>query len=57
MVKVFNRWGQEVYVGYFGDDPWDGTFNDKLLPAGSYIYIVEVSEIKKEFVGIVTLIR
>ncbi|MBN2778524.1 MAG: gliding motility-associated C-terminal domain-containing protein, partial [Bacteroidales bacterium] len=57
MVKVFNRWGQEVYVGYAGSQPWDGFYNGKPLPAGSYIYIVEIKDIEKEFVGVVTLIR
>ena len=57
MIKVFNRWGQEVYVGYAGSQPWDGFYNSKPLPAGCYVYIVEIKDIEKEFVGVVTLIR
>ncbi|MDD4148622.1 MAG: gliding motility-associated C-terminal domain-containing protein, partial [Bacteroidales bacterium] len=56
-VNVFNRWGQEIYSGNLGSDPWDGTYNGKLLPTGSYVYIVEVDEISQRFVGIVTLIK
>jgi gliding motility-associated-like protein len=59
VVKVFNRWGQQVYEGTHGSQPWDGTLKGKPLPTGSYMYILELNntEIKKEFVGIVTLIR
>ena len=56
-VKVFNRWGQEVYSGVAGSDPWDGTLNNKPLPTGAYVYIVEIDEIEKKFVGVVTLIK
>ena len=45
---VFNRWGNEVYnmQGYLND--WDGTWNNnKLLPDGTYFYVLEDGEGKR----------
>ena len=42
---IFNRWGNEVYnvEGYLND--WDGTWNNrKLLPDGTYFYVLEDGE-------------
>ena len=41
-VKIFNRWGDEVYRSpspYLND--WKGTFNGEDLPAGTYFYIID----------------
>ena len=35
---VFNRWGNEVFHTDDIDECWDGTFNGKRLPMGSYSY-------------------
>lgn len=56
LIQVFNRWGQEVYSGRHGERPWDGTYNNKPLPTGSYIYIVNLNN-EDRFVGIVSLVR
>lgn len=56
-VQVFNRWGQLLYEGFHGDPPWNGTYNNKPLPTGSYMYIVQLRRDKSSYVGIVTLIR
>ena len=45
---VFNRWGNEVYraKGYLNN--WDGTWkSDKLLPDGTYFYVLEDGEGKR----------
>jgi gliding motility-associated-like protein len=57
VIKVFNRWGQQMFESLGKDDPWDGTYNGKLLPTGSYVYIVNVYEIGKSYTGIVTLVK
>jgi len=39
---VYNRWGNEVFSKRGYNNDWDGTGkNGKLLPAGSYYYIVD----------------
>jgi gliding motility-associated-like protein len=41
IIKVFNRWGKEVFstVGYNND--WNGTYSGNTLPTGSYYYQVD----------------
>jgi gliding motility-associated-like protein len=43
-VKIFNRWGENIYTSIEGDyasSPWNGTLNGEELPVGSYYYIIE----------------
>ncbi|MBC7389103.1 MAG: gliding motility-associated C-terminal domain-containing protein [Opitutaceae bacterium] len=40
-VMVFNRWGNKVFTSSGYKTPWDGTINGKLLPAGTYYYVIE----------------
>ncbi|MEP7127853.1 MAG: PKD domain-containing protein, partial [Chitinophagales bacterium] len=40
-VKIFNRWGQEVYSDASGNgEGWDGSFNEIPCEIGTYIYSV-----------------
>ncbi|MEZ5042092.1 MAG: gliding motility-associated C-terminal domain-containing protein [Saprospiraceae bacterium] len=44
-LKIFDRWGAVVYTSNnlnLGEQAWDGTFQGQLLPAGVYVYQVEV---------------
>jgi len=54
-IYVYNRWGQEVWVGYPGDE-WDGKRNSKLMPAGSYLYVIELYDGSTPYTGTVTLV-
>ena len=56
-IMVFNRWGQLVYDAIEGSELWDGTYNNKLLPACSYIYVIKPMKDIPDYVGIVTIIR
>ena len=40
-LKIFNRWGNIVFEqkGYKGQ--WDGTWNNQLLPDGTYFYLLD----------------
>ena len=42
-VSIFNRWGNKVYTkkSYSNDKPWDATWDGKLLPDGTYFYIIK----------------
>ena len=56
-VKVFTRWGSEVYqsVGY--STPWNGEYAGKKLPAGVYYYIVTAKSVRtQKFSGSLTII-
>jgi gliding motility-associated-like protein len=58
-VTIFNRWGSILFESDGYNDPWDGTYKGKVLPVGSYYYIIEFNDeagtpAEK---GIVTIIR
>ena len=59
VVTIFNRWGDEVYsVSNYDNNvnAWDGTFLNRLSPAGTYFFIIE-SEEHGERKGWVQLVR
>ena len=57
-VKVFNKWGNEVYDTQIPYEPWDGTYRGKPLPAGVYYYIIVLdNEQNNEYTGTITIIR
>jgi len=41
-LTVFNRWGDEVYGSIDYRNNWDGTWNGKSLPSGTYYYVLKV---------------
>ena len=43
-IEIFNRWGQMVYKSFDLNDGWDGTFNGKKLPTGTYVYKIKTRE-------------
>jgi gliding motility-associated-like protein len=55
-VKVFSRWGAEIYqsVGYA--TPWNGECSGKKLPSGVYYYIVTAKNGTQKFSGALTII-
>lgn len=42
-IRIFNRWGQEVFSSNNVSDHWDGKFKDQLQPGGVYVYFVTYS--------------
>ncbi len=57
-VKVFNKWGNEIFSSTGNYEPWDGTFNGKPLPAGVYYYIVILSNDQdNQYTGNITIVR
>ena len=41
-VTVFNRYGQAVYKSRGYPTSWNGTFNGKKLPVGTYYYVIDL---------------
>lgn len=56
-VEVFNRYGSLVYrsIGY--SKAWDGTYNGNALPAGTYYYIINPKNGRKQLSGFVDIVR
>ena len=38
-LRVFNEWGNQVFISNDQSIKWDGTYKAKEQPAGTYIYI------------------
>ena len=57
-VKVFNKWGNEIYVSEGMYKPWDGLFNGKPLPSAVYYYIIVLDNTQdNKYTGTITIIR
>ena len=59
-MRVFDRWGVEVYHTSNGDEGWDGTFNGAPQDIGTYTYAIVLARVdgtNKVYTGSVTLLR
>lgn len=56
-VDVFNRFGQVVFRSSGYSRPWDGTVQGKVLPIGTYYYIINPKNGKPVYTGSITIIR
>ncbi len=60
-LKIFNRYGQEIFETKQLTDYWNGTFNGSKAPAGTYYWVLEGADTyRKERIvksGSITLIR
>lgn len=55
-VDIFDRYGRLLFhsIGY--DKPWDGRYNGKPLPVGTYYYVIKPSEKLDAMSGSITLL-
>ncbi len=60
-IKVFSRWGELVFDTRQKGRGWDGTFRDRPVPEGTYVYRVRYTGYDREeprtFTGTVTVVR
>lgn len=59
-VQIFDRWGMVIFSSQGYQDPWQGVYQGKLLPADVYFYVIDLaveSEDMSSYAGTVTLIR
>ena len=60
-LKIFNRYGTQIYEASNYQNNWNGTANmgilnnSKLLPVGTYYYILEINNSSKPLVGYIYL--
>lgn len=55
-VEVYNKWGNKVFSSKGYQEPWDGTFQGKALPSGTYYYTLRLASDKDPIKGSVLLI-
>ena len=59
-MKIFNRWGEELFVANDLNTGWDGTYNGQPVEQGVYVYLITTISVEGEYkkhVGHVTLER
>lgn len=56
-VEIYNRYGQLIFqsVGY--GKPWDGSFKGAQVPAGTYYYIINPKNGRRQMSGFVDVVR
>jgi gliding motility-associated-like protein len=59
-LRVYNRWGQLVFMTNDTNKGWDGTYKNKRLDQGVYVYLVDYSVKQDKLLqqkGTITLVR
>jgi gliding motility-associated-like protein len=58
-VEVYNRWGELLFTSTGYNVPWDGKYNDGLVPVGTYYYAIELNDERfpEPYTGPLTVIR
>ncbi len=56
-IKIFNRYGQEVFYSKRYTDAWNGKYKGQDVPVGVYYYIIEPNNGRNKYTGSITLIR
>jgi gliding motility-associated-like protein len=58
VVEIYNRWGELLFHADGYQQNWDGHYNGKELPIGTYYYIIDLHEEKiAPFTGPITILR
>ena len=60
VLRVYNRWGNEVYRNDAYRNDWNGTYKDKPLPEGTYYFIIDFVDHRGnqiQYAGDLTILR
>jgi gliding motility-associated-like protein len=58
-VSIYSRWGDKLYeskTGDYANSAWDGSFEGKAMPVGSYYFIIDTGTDAEELKGIVSIV-
>ncbi|MES2762075.1 MAG: gliding motility-associated C-terminal domain-containing protein [Bacteroidota bacterium] len=55
-LKIYNRYGKQIYSATNYDNLWDGTYLGNKVPTGTYFYILNDGK-DKQYKGSVTILR
>jgi gliding motility-associated-like protein len=56
LMNIFNRYGTLVYHKSGHYQPWNGSYNGKTLPSGTYYYVLSLKNNTQKFSGPITII-
>jgi len=58
VVELYNRWGEVIFESKGYSVKWDGTYKGKMLPVGTYYYIIDLNDPEiPVYTGSVTIMR
>ena len=57
VLEIYTPQGLRVYRSVNYSKPWDGTYNGKPLPTGTYYYVINTNSERKLIAGYVTLLK
>ncbi len=57
VLRIYNRWGNLVYEAVNYQSTWDGTWDGKKLPYGTYFYVLDLNNGEEPLAGYVQLMR
>jgi gliding motility-associated-like protein len=57
VLEIYSPQGLKVYRTVNYSKPWDGTYNGKPLPAGTYYYVINTNSERNLIAGYVTLLK
>ncbi len=55
-VHIFNRWGQLMFTSKGYAEPWDGSYRGHFVPAGTYLYVIDLFNDDEPYKGAVTIV-
>jgi gliding motility-associated-like protein len=55
-LKIYNRYGKQIYSATNYDNLWNGTYLGNLVPTGTYFYIFNDGK-GEQYKGSVTILR
>jgi gliding motility-associated-like protein len=56
-VNIYDRFGEHVFKSSGYNTSWNGSYKNKILPLGVFVYIIDLNNGSKPLTGIVTIIR
>jgi gliding motility-associated-like protein len=57
LLQVFDRYGQLVYKSIGYSQPWDGKYDGKILPTGTYYYVLDLKNNTPKLSGWVLIVK
>ncbi|WP_299819048.1 gliding motility-associated C-terminal domain-containing protein [uncultured Pontibacter sp.] len=56
-VKIFTRWGSQIFDSKGYKEPWNGLHNGKPLPVAAYYYVIELGVDDESVSGSITILK
>jgi gliding motility-associated-like protein len=56
-VEVYNSWGHRIFFSKGYQQSWDGTYENRDIPVGTYYYIIDLKNGEPPITGDITVMR